>query len=68
MLSSLMMPRRDWNEVVVYAKANKLWFTINGKIASEVIDDEKAKRLDKGLLVFNFIVEIKWSLLLKIYR
>ncbi len=43
----------DWNEVVVYAKENKLWFTINGKIASEVIDDEKAKRLDKGFIGFQ---------------
>ena len=43
----------DWNEVVVYAKANKLWFTINGKIASEVIDDEKAKRIDKGFIGFQ---------------
>ena len=45
--------KRDWNEVVVYAKANKLWFTINGKIASEVIDNEKAKRLDKGFIGFH---------------
>ena len=45
--------KREWNDVVVYAKANKLWFTINGKIASEVIDNEKAKRLDKGFIGFQ---------------
>ena len=39
--------------VIVYAKKNKLWFTINGKIASEVIDNEKAKRLDKGFIGFQ---------------
>ena len=43
----------DWNKVVVYAKGNRLWFTINGKIASEVIDNEKAKRLDKGYISFQ---------------
>ena len=43
----------DWNKVVVYAKGNRLWFTINGKIASEVIDNEKAKRLDKGYIGFQ---------------
>ena len=43
----------DWNKVVVYAKGNRLWFTINGKIASEVIDNEEAKRLDKGYIGFQ---------------
>ena len=68
MLSNLGCQKREWNNVVVYAKANKLWFTINGKIASEVIDNEKAKRLDKALLVFNFTAEIRWSSPSKIYR
>lgn len=43
----------DWNKVVVYAKGNRLWFTINGKIASEVIDNEKAKMLNKGYIGFQ---------------
>lgn len=43
----------DWNQVVVFAKGNRLWFTINGKIASEVIDNEVAKRLDKGFIGFQ---------------
>lgn len=42
--------RGGWNHVHVVAKANRLWFTINGKIASEVIDLEEAKRLEKGLI------------------
>lgn len=42
-----------WNEVVVYAKGNRLWFTINGKMASEVIDNEEAKRLDEGFVGFQ---------------
>ena len=43
----------DWNKVVVYDKGNRLWFTINGKIASEVIDNENTKRLDKGYIGFQ---------------
>ena len=39
---------RDWNEVHVVARGNRLYFTINGKIASEVIDNEPDKRLDTG--------------------
>ena len=30
------------------ARGNRLYFTINGKIASEVIDNEPDKRLDTG--------------------
>ena len=40
----------DWNRVVVVAKGNRMWFTINGKLASEVIDNEVRKRLDKGFI------------------
>ena len=43
----------SWNQVVVVAKGNRLSFTINGKIASEVIDNEVAKRLDKGFIGFQ---------------
>ena len=40
----------DWNEIRVVAEGDKLTFTINGKIASEVIDREQAKRVDRGYL------------------
>ena len=30
-----------------------MWFTINGEMASKVIDNEDAKRLDKGLIGFQ---------------
>lgn len=43
----------DWNQVVVVAKGNRLSFTINGRIASEVIDNEVAKRIDKGFIGFQ---------------
>jgi len=43
----------EWNEVHVFAKGNRLWFTINGKVASEVIDNETAKRLDRGFIGFQ---------------
>lgn len=43
----------DWNKVIVIARGNRLSFTINGKIASEVIDNEVAKRLDKGFIGFQ---------------
>lgn len=55
----------DWNEVHVVAKGNQLWFTINGKMASKVIDNEEAKRLDKGFIGFQLhggdtmVVELK---------
>ena len=62
------MQEGDWNDVVIYTMTNKLWFTINEKIASEVIDNEEAKDLIKALLVFNFTAEIRWSLPSKIYR
>jgi hypothetical protein len=39
---------RDWNEVHLVARGNRLFFTINGKMASEVIDEEKARFLEKG--------------------
>jgi len=42
-----------WNHVHVFARGHRLWFTINGKIASEVIDNEDAKRLDKGFIGFQ---------------
>lgn len=43
----------DWNEVHVCAKDNVLWFSINGKMASIIIDNEGKKRLDKGFIGFQ---------------
>lgn len=43
----------DWNEVTVYAKGHRLWFEINGKVASEVVDHEEAKRIDQGYIGFQ---------------
>jgi len=45
--------KHEWNEVQIFAKGNRMWFTINGKIASEVIDNETAKRLDRGFIGFQ---------------
>ena len=42
--------KQDWNTVHVVCRGHRLSFTINGKIASEVIDNEAAKRIDKGLI------------------
>ena len=39
-----------WNDVHVIARGNRLYFTINGKMASEVIDDEVAKLIDRGVI------------------
>ena len=61
-----------WNHVQVFAIGNKLWFTINGKIASEIIDNESAKRLDKGFVGFQLhsgdkmVVQFKDILLKKL--
>jgi putative membrane-bound dehydrogenase-like protein len=40
----------DWNEVRVVAQDETMTFYINGNIASEVIDHEKSKRVDRGYL------------------
>ena len=40
----------DWNDVRVVAQDDKMTFYINGKIASEVIDHEESKRVDRGYL------------------
>ena len=42
--------KHDWNEVHVVARGHHLYFTINGKMASEVIDNEAAKRIDRGAI------------------
>ena len=42
--------KRDWNDVHVVARGHRLYFTINGKTASEVIDNEPPKRIDRGTI------------------
>jgi hypothetical protein len=42
--------RRDWNDVHVVVKGYRMSFTINGRTASEVVDNEKAKRIPKGII------------------
>ena len=41
---------RGWNDVHVVAIGNSLHFTINGKMASAVVDEEPAKRIDRGII------------------
>lgn len=38
----------DWNQVLIRARGNHFVFEINGKIASEVVDEESDKFLPKG--------------------
>lgn len=47
------LSKNDWNHVHITAIGNTMWFTINGEMASKVIDNEDAKRLDKGLIGFQ---------------
>ena len=49
-LEASHVKRRDWNDVHVVVKGYRMFFTINGRMASEVIDNEKAKRIPKGII------------------
>ena len=49
-LEASHVKRRDWNDVHVVVKGYRMYFTINGRMASEVIDNEKAKRIPKGII------------------
>ena len=42
--------KRDWNNVKVVVRGHHMYFSINGKVASEVIDNELAKRMDRGTI------------------
>ena len=42
--------KHGWNEVHVVARGYRLFFTINGRMASEVIDHEAPKRIDRGII------------------
>ncbi len=39
-----------WNEVHVIVEGNRFVFTINGKAASGVVDNESSKRIDRGVI------------------
>lgn len=40
----------DWNEIEIVAKGNKLSHYINGKLISEVVDNDKQHRKQRGLI------------------
>ncbi|MCW2262823.1 MULTISPECIES: DUF1080 domain-containing protein [Sphingobacterium] len=40
----------DWNEIEIVAKGNKLSHYINGKLISEVVDNDELHRKQKGLI------------------
>ncbi|MDZ4850820.1 MAG: DUF1080 domain-containing protein [Pirellulaceae bacterium] len=43
----------DWNHYRVVADGNKLSHTINGKLMSEVVDDQDGKASNEGVLAFQ---------------
>lgn len=43
----------DWNDYTIIARGNHLTHIINGQTTAEVIDQEKDKRADKGILAFQ---------------
>ena len=45
--------KKDWNEVHIVAKADRMFFTINGKMASEVIDHDPKELIRKGYIGFQ---------------
>ncbi|MVZ66065.1 DUF1080 domain-containing protein [Sphingobacterium sp. DK4209] len=40
----------DWNEIEIVAEGNKLSHYVNGKLMSEVIDNDSKNKSDKGLI------------------
>ena len=49
-LEARHVKRQGWNDVHVVVKGYRMFFKINGRVASEVIDNEKAKRIPKGII------------------
>ena len=49
-LTAQDLRKHGWNEVHVVARGHRLFFTINGRMASEVIDHEALKRIDRGII------------------
>ncbi len=45
--------KKDWNEVHIVAKDDRLYFSINGKLASEVIDYDPKELIRKGYIGFQ---------------
>jgi 3-keto-disaccharide hydrolase len=46
----------DWNEYVIEARGERLRQWINGKLMSEVVDAEREKRAEKGILALQLHV------------
>ena len=42
--------KREWNKVHVVVRGRRMYFTINGKLASEVIDNQDSERIDDGVI------------------
>ena len=49
-LTSGDVRKRDWNDVHVVVHGRHVYFSINGKRASEVIDNEDAQRIERGVI------------------
>jgi hypothetical protein len=45
--------KKDWNEVHIVAKGDRMFFKINGKMASEVIDRDPKELIRKGYIGFQ---------------
>ncbi|MFT5190717.1 MAG: hypothetical protein ACI9DF_002191 [Verrucomicrobiales bacterium] len=45
--------KQDWNEVHIVAKGERMYFKINGKLASEVIDHDPKEMISKGYFGFQ---------------
>ena len=49
-LTSGDVRRQGWNEVHVVVSGRRMYFSINGKRASEVVDNEDAQRIERGVI------------------
>ena len=52
-ISKNLVRVRDWNELRVVARGERLTYYLNGKIASVVIDREPGKRVEQGFLALQ---------------
>ncbi len=49
-LTSSNVRRRDWNDVHVVVSGRRMYFSINGKRASEVVDYEDTQWIERGVI------------------
>ena len=49
-LTSSDVHRQAWNEVHVVVNGRRMYFSINGRRASEVVDNEGAQRIERGVI------------------